>query len=163
MTTELCLSIPQHSSLKYINCSLCGHLVEKKGSLILPYTSEVLFFSTERVCLPHRWPRFKERCTFGMIITSQQIFVTPCSLAGGWAIGSERWQMFSELTYSPPKSPAVSKSSRQVWFVVKGGSRSDFFNSRVFLINWHKGNPAVSWQEGVEAEVSDLNPSLTLI
>lgn len=104
MTTALCLSIPQHSTLRYIYCSLSGH------SLIHPHMSKVFFFSTERVCLPRRQLQFKDQCTFRMIITSQWIFVTPCSLSDGWSIVSERWQMFSELTPTqPPPPPHPSK------------------------------------------------------
>lgn len=67
---QLCLNIPQHSSLRYIHCSLSGHLFgfhsrwietdrererEKKHVfLIHPQMSGVLPpFSTQSVCLPH--------------------------------------------------------------------------------------------------------------
>lgn len=105
----------------------------------------------------------RESCTFRMIITSQWIFVTPCSLADRGVITLDRQQMFCRLSHSRLKFPLLS---HKYDLSSKGTAGVDIFSS-VLLINWHRERTLQS-ADGEEkrrgkAEVSDLQRSLTVI
>lgn len=114
-----------------------GHFVKKKPPITFPDLRSALLW---KVYLTGD----RERCTFRMIITSQWIFVTPCSLADRGVITLDRRQMFSGLSHSLLKFPLLA---HKYDLSSKGTAGVDIFSS-VFLISWYKGNPAVSWQGG---------------
>lgn len=135
-------------------------LVTKIHLLFSLWTLVLLSF---RVCLPHRqplgWNSKNDALDYHLTVDFCDV------LPHRWWMSYQMREMTDVIwinTFPPQNSPVVSKSSIRVWFTVKGDSRSDSFSfSSVFLIKWHKGSPAVSWQERGKGGNAECQISLT--